>query len=970
MPYPKTSVFFAFVFLVSVIGTALFYNRLAARQPTHLRSATNEDYATGRANEVGQKRDPNGDEFGRPADLPLPSTLTVNEYEAQLFSFLAERQYIELDWRKDKSVRDTGPYIDGVYYGTHPAVRVFYSPGIIRWLMSDRAGPIPDGEMIIKEQYPPPAIQHHGKSEEQLRASLESWTVMVKDSSGSHDGWFWSNPGSDAKPFDYHANNQQPYSGFGLYCVRCHASTQSPAAESPESIDNEFTFASLRNIEGFPGEPILFRVDDSWRKETDKEAASAKPDNEEKELSRTPSEEFLRLFAAIETIDVATVPCLPSSSHDALPATRNGIRDFVTSNQCMNCHAGLTGPLGPVGFVHTDDSSKTYGGEGVNVSPYGEWRWTPMGLAGRDPVFYAQVESEIALIRQQFGEGDEAKSLTETLVDTCLRCHGAMGHLQTSHSGGPHGKLTLDDVHAKSETGALIREGVSCMVCHRMQPLPQSDDDDRPYLAHFLETSITGNVHLGPPSEIYGPYQDDKLAGYAMQHAIGFKPKHSDYIKQSQLCGTCHTVSLPTIDNPLVAGEIEREDAQLVKSESVPEFKKFHHHVEQATYLEWLNSQFNNETNPDAPHGQSCQQCHMHDRTFAAETGDEDKQIQTRIAAIQDASYPDAENLAKHDDLRIRVREDYRRHGFAGLNVWLLEYFKQFDDVLGVKNTDYMTGSNRGADQAIAGMVRMAQQQTAALKVDAAATAIDGKQTIEAKVHVTNLAGHRFPTGVGFRRAFIEFVVLENAGSSDERVVWASGLTNKVGVILDENGEPLETEFFDKQDPDQSFQPHHLVINSPRQVQIYETLLKDNANRFTTSFVRGCSTVKDNRLLPKGWSAEGPGHGLSGAYLTATLPGPVASGDEDFIDGTGSDTTLYQIAVPDDVQASRLSVKATLYYQATPPYYLDNLFKTAPDGNATRLLHAIASRVDLENSAISDWKLPIAEATAAITISQ
>ena len=28
----------------------------------------------------------------------------------------------------------------------------------------------------------------------------------------------------------------------------------------------------------------------------------------------------------------------------------------------------------------------------------GEWRWSPMGLAGRDPVFYAQLECELAYI--------------------------------------------------------------------------------------------------------------------------------------------------------------------------------------------------------------------------------------------------------------------------------------------------------------------------------------------------------------------------------------------------------------------------------------------------------------------------------------------------------------------------------------------------------------------------------------------
>ena len=120
-------------------------------------------------------------------------------------------------------------------------------------------------------------------------------------------------------------------------------------------------------------------------------------------------------------------------------------------------------------------------------------------------------------------------------------------------------KFSLDHVHAvagpdehpgdgDSQYGALARDGVSCAVCHRMQPRPQPADDHRPYLQFFLETSITGNFHLGPQGEIYGPFKDNEIAPYAMEHATGLKPKHSEFLKSSQLCGTCHTVVLPTVD--------------------------------------------------------------------------------------------------------------------------------------------------------------------------------------------------------------------------------------------------------------------------------------------------------------------------------------------------------------------------------------------------------------------------------------
>ena len=55
---------------------------------------------------------------------------------------------------------------------------------------------------------------------------------------------------------------------------------------------------------------------------------------------------------------------------------------------------------------------------------------------------------------------------------------------------------------------------------------------------------------------------------------------------------------------------------------------------------------------------------------------------------------------------------------------------------------------------------------------------------IDVEVKVTNKTGHRFPSGVGFRRAFLELSVLDQ----HDLVVWASGRTNGVGVIVDETG--------------------------------------------------------------------------------------------------------------------------------------------------------------------------------------
>lgn len=914
--------------------------------------------------------------FGTAADLPRPSSLPLAEFEEQLFAFLNERRYQQLGWAVDKGVRDTGPYLDGKYLGTHPAVRVYYSPGVMRWLVNGRQGPIPDGEMIIKEQYPPPAVRHDAASEAELWTALESWTVMIKDSAGSQDGWFWSNPSKGqcvAEPHRYPFDH--PASGFGIYCVRCHAAAHTPGA-GPTSAGNEFVFASLRNVAGFPGDPIRFRVDDSWRKPTPAKSTPSAGDSHPKctrptpppRPTRRPDRTFADFFKTVPLADPADVAALPPVTHDHVVPGRGG-PGFVTSDQCMNCHAGLVAPFGPTMFVPFGKSAE-YGAAGWDVSPHGEWRWTPMGLAGRDPVFHAQVESELRMIDTEFAaDPAKAKALKAALADTCLRCHGAMGKRQHA-ADRPGEPFSLDHVHATSGPhaayGGLARDGVSCAVCHRMQPKPQPADDRRPYLQFFLESSITGNFHLGPPDEVYGPFKDNEIAPYVMQHATGRTPKHSPFLSSSQMCGTCHTVALPAVDRPLTGHELAQPD-EVRRGQTVAEFKECHHHVEQSTYLEWLNSEYENEIHPANPKAKSCQDCHMARGLTDERHGINVPQLQTRIAAVQDTTYPEAENLPPAEQLNIRRRETgYRRHNFAGLNALLIELFRQHDDVLGVRKTDFMTGSQLDADNAVAAMVRTARNDVADVEV---AAAPDGPGRLTARVLVKNKVGHRFPSGVGFRRAFLELAVVRPAADGrPEEVVWASGRTNDLGVLVGPDGQPLPTESFapDPATGDERFQPHHEVIDDQTQVQVYETLLRNAKGKFTTSFVRGCETAKDNRLLPRGWRKDGPGPELTGRFLEATHPDEATLKDARYADGSGSDAVTYRITLPAGVDAAGLTVRATLYYQSMPPYFLNNLFTTAPDGPATRRLHSLLGHLNLKGTPLEGWKLKVASAVATV----
>lgn len=862
--------------------------------------------------------------------LPLPTSIPPNkfvDYEKMILAFLQAGEYKTLKWCVDKGVRDTGAYLKGVYYGTHPAVRIFYSPKVMEWLAGGRQGDIPDGAMIIKEQYKPPSARYAGMSDDQL-PKVTDWTIMIRDSKGSKDGWFWGEFfdgmafDDDQPPFQY------PWAGFGIYCLRCHATAE-----------KELTFSALNNIKGFPGQPISFPDDGSWRTLAADDAAHG---NVLPLKALTPGRQanpnFLQTFPAIPGVPFASVQKMLSETYDHIPQPATGSGQFISSSQCMSCHGGLSGlPYGPTMFL---PSPKATPGTiaGANVSPYGEWRWSPMGLAGRDPVFFAQLESEFAYFDTL--PAPRREELTTTIRNACLTCHGAMGKRQLDADNGGQGDFQLsflqitDRSNPHFKYGALARDGISCQVCHRNAP-DQTPPGQTP-LEYFLKNSTTGHFQVSKPDRLYGPFKDDEISPYAMETGTGIKPEFNSYLKSSRMCGSCHTIDLPVVDGK--PGEMK---------------------IEQATYLEWLNSQYQNEFGTAWPKAKSCQDCHMPGDYHSQKKGINVQQIQQRIAIIEDETYPDADHRVPTDKITVRVRkEGFRRHEFLGLNVFLLQMFDQFNDVLGVRKDDYMTGSSTDLQDAIENYVQQAQNESA--KVTATAV-VTGAGQIQAKVAVTNLAGHRFPSGVSFRRLFIELLVTDDK----QQVVWASGRTNELGVIVDGSGNPLPSEFFAEYKDGQGkvrqhYQPHYEVITAQNQVQIYEELNQDVDGKFTTNFTRRDVQLKDNRLLPFGWTRKGPDPSLNGRYLHATFPEGSATKDPDYQDGrAGTDNITYKIILPPGTDATKCSVQATLYYQTIPPYYLNQRFVAAPNGTATRRLYYLTSNLNLTGTPVENWKLPI-----------
>ena len=172
-------------------------------------------------------------------------------------------------------------------------------------------------------------------------------------------------------------------------------------------------------------------------------------------------------------------------------------------------------------------------------------------------------------------------------------------------------------------------------------------------------------------------------------------------------------------------------------------------------------------------------------------------------------------------------------------------------------------------------------------------------------------------------------------------MIWASGRTNGVGVIVDETGTPLPSEFMTVLNPEacaaepnqceQAYEPHYQVITAQNQVQIYQELVKNPENRFTTSFVAQATTIKDNRLLPKGWTKEGP-PGFAAdptwgsRFVTATSPKGNVLEDAAFKMAAAQTRSLPDRIAEEDITRRHRGGDALL--PVDPPFLLDGPFST------------------------------------------
>ncbi len=476
---------------------------------------------------------------------------------------------------------------------------------------------------------------------------------------------------------------------------------------------------------------------------------------------------------------------------------------FAASGECIQCHGFDTAGVASVNFF----------GEDINVVD--DWRASMMANSAKDPFWRAKVSHEVLLYPQH----------KEAIETKCVSCHAPLGHFNAIHNGSEF--YTIDSL--VSDPTAL--DGVSCLACHK-----QTTED--------IGNLNSGNLNFDTAKVAFGPYISPLESPMIME--TGYKPVYSEHIKDAGICAGCHTLITETLD-----------------FDGNPTGDQF---VEQATYHEWLNSEYNEDNI-------TCQNCHMPAYSKA----------QVFIVA----------------GFETEPRSPFSLHEFAGANSFMLNIMKENGDQLGVAATAEQF------DEAIAATNDMLLNKSVNVSLDLVDRTVD---TAFFDLKISNVAGHKFPSGYPSRRVFVEFLIQNEAGDT----LFISGKTDENFEVFGQNAD---------------YEPHYNVINAEHQVQIYEMVMADVNDEVTTVLERAKYLLKDNRIPPKGFVTE------HYTYDTVKIVG-LAQQDENFnlasgVQGEGSDHIFYHI--PMDGHDEKLFAQAKIYYQTAPPKWMKEMFDETTD---------------------------------------
>ena len=430
---------------------------------------------------------------------------------------------------------------------------------------------------------------------------------------------------------------------------------------------------------------------------------------------------------------------------------------------------------------------------------------------------------------------DVANADPPGIGDFCLRCH-APGAWFAGRSEPPTGSTDGCALVGKIDEPDNDFDGVNCHFCHRMQenPAPPPGQPSK-YFDNGQVWLDDGDCGgQGQPCR-HGPY-DYPADGTPAPHVWAYSP----YLTSSDMCGTCHNVTNP-VKNLIVGGV----DAGI----------RF---PIERTHREWKLSAY------AVPLGQdflTCQQCHMPDELVSPAWG----------SSFQLNDH--AGNMGVHD--------------FVGGNTWIPEVLQGEYPALGLSNQ---------LDNTRLLALDQLQQHSAEIAIVTNGP-LDVGDPLTATVTVTNLTGHKLPTGYPEgRRMWLHVEARDAVGT----LLWESGAYDATTGVL-------------TRDP---------------QVKVYEAKQgvwnagsgeceTTNGSRELFHFVLNDCVALDNRIPPKGFTGGGDLQTAPVGYVyPETAPG------SDVLQHW--DVTTYSIPVP-PTAVTPITVTATLRYQTTSKEYVDFL---------------------------------------------
>jgi hypothetical protein len=536
-----------------------------------------------------------------------------------------------------------------------------------------------------------------------------------------------------------------------------------------------------------------------------------------------------------------------------------GIVDFTPDGTQPGLMHGLEDPSACSG-CHGDF---TPGSADSSFLPFNTWGGSMMAHAARDPLFWAALD---------VANADAEDAGVPGVGDYCLRCHTPNGWLE-----GRVRKTTIGEI-VDGQNGCLLTgdhddpdqtmndySGITCHFCHRLteqgpggEIAPQGNGN---FWVDDADECVTSQgTHSGPCRR--GPYDYSASDPLAPQYH-GWV--YSSFHDRGPICGTCHDVSTPiTSDGPfktLILPDGSDSGIPMPVERTFTEWQRSDY--ADVVFRDRFGDDF--DFTPQLARGAACQDCHM--------ASSEDP--------LARACKPFNPEGSRTGNLPM--------HEFTGANTWIPAIIRdEYGAGIGGSSAATTIESlNATIDRAR----QMLTERSATIETSVAAAGVD---QIEATVKVTNLAGHKLPTGYAEGRRMWLHVVARNASND---VVWENGAWNSTTGELAEDS----------------------------QTRIYETVqgiwnpstmtceTKDDLDRKQFHFVLNNCIAKDNRIPPLGFTGgtdletrpvghaypPGNGAGTLANYDIATYLIPLPPGTTGEITVTA--TLKFQIASDDYV---------------------------------------------------------------------